>query len=96
MARKKANLKGTLGFRYDCQDFFKYEIAGTAHLKHQVPYIFILNGVAQAVYYTRDLMKLACDEDIILKGWQGQWKTDIFSFKFKDLREYIEKENVRI
>lgn len=92
----QANLKSTLGFRNDCQDLFKYEITGTAHLKHKVPFIFILDGVAQAVYYTRELMMLACDEDIILKGWQGQWKTDIFAFKFKELREYIEKENVKI
>jgi hypothetical protein len=92
----KPNITLVVGFRNDCDDFFKYEIKSRGHLKHTTPFIFYLNGCVEALYYTKDLMQKCCDDDIILKAWEGRWKTDIFAFRFGDLKEFIEKNEVRI
>lgn len=92
----KPNIVSTLGFRTDCQDLFKYEIEYKQHLKHQTPYIFFLDGVAEALYYTREVLSRASDEDIVFKSWVGKWKTDVFAIRVKELREFIEKNEIRI
>lgn len=96
MSRRKPNITDVKGFRTDCQDFFKYQIGCTEHLMHTTPFIFFLNGMVQTVYYTRELLKIANDNDTILKAWVGKWRTDVFAFKVKDLKEYLSQNNVRI
>ena len=95
MSRKKPNLVTTQGFRTDTTDYFKH-VGYREHLKHATPFIFYLMGCVEAVYYTRDLLKKAADDDIILQAWVGQWTSDVFAFKLKDLRDYIQKENIKI
>ena len=91
-----ANIKSIIGFRQDCLDLFKYEIASVGHRKHSTPFIFFLNGNVEAIYYTHRLLSVGVDDDVILKAWVGRWKTDVFAFTVKELRKYIDDNHIRI
>ena len=91
-----SNIKSTEGFRTDVDDLFKYEIAHVEHRKHPTPFILFLKDTVEAIYYTHTLLSKTVDDDVILKAWVGKWKTDVFAFTVRNLREYIEANNIRI
>jgi hypothetical protein len=94
MSRKKPNITEIgNGIRMDCNDFFMYEITPVEHRKHTTPFIFYLNGKVEVIYYLKELLQKANDNDIILKAWVGQWRTDIFAFKLSELKEHINNTN---
>ncbi len=94
MSRKKANIiEIGSGLRKDCNNFFMYDITPVEYRKHTTPFIFYLDGKVEAIYYLKELLQKANDNDIILKAWVGKWSTDIFAFKLSDLKEYISNTN---
>jgi len=91
--RRKANIEKTSGFRGDdiesLNKLFDI-ICDVEHRKHSTPFIFYLKGIIYSFDYISELFKVANDDDIVLRGWVGQWRTDIFQFKVGDLKKYRE------
>jgi hypothetical protein len=92
------NIKEIKGFRTDCDDFFKYEIAEIGQNKHTTPFIYFANKNVEAIFYTKELLSKTKDKgnDLILKTWFSKGNTDIFVFSIYALKKYIKKNNIII
>ena len=92
--RKKSNISEVgEGLRTPDDGFFD-TIARCEHRQQITPFIFYLDGKVIGIWKTLDLLRVANDNDIIIKGWVGQWKTDMFTFKVSELKEYFKRKNI--
>jgi hypothetical protein len=71
------------------KDYLRY--MGSVSLgKAQVsPFILIKKDTVECITHSRTLFEKAKDKDIILHAWPGKWKTDVFAYTFKELKELM-------
>ena len=94
--RKKSNISEVgEGLRTPDDSFFD-TITRCEHKQQVTPFIFYLDGKVIGIWKTPDLFRVANDNDIIIKGWVGNWKTDMFAFKVSELKEYIKRKGLKI
>ena len=77
------------GFRSENDNLFG--LSGLLSYKKQVhsPFIVVAGDTIVAEPKLRKLLQFDDDCDVIFH-WRGQWRSDFFHFKIRDLRAYIE------
>ncbi len=94
--RKKSNVSEIgNGLRTPDDGFFN-TITWHEHRQQTTPFIYYLDGKVIGIWHTVELLNITNDNDIIIKGWVGQWSTDMFAFKISELKEYIDRNNIKI
>jgi len=78
-------------FRKDIEDYFK--LSGIKEYKklHHTPFIVFNKDVVEICDNAKDLMCYYLNETTVISQWKGEWNSDFFIFKIKDLKEYIKK-----
>lgn len=83
------------GFRRDLEDYYNIIIhPQKPTVKMTSPFIVVLNEEIHAVHHIEKLMEYMeyNDEALIFHVWVGKWRSDVFHYKLKELKELM-KEN---
>jgi hypothetical protein len=79
----------TAGFRTDLEDYFANKIKDKSHTaKVSTPFVVITKGTVKAHYCIRDILK-EHPATHVFQAWVGQWHTDVFYYRVRDLRKYV-------
>jgi hypothetical protein len=70
---------------------FVFSVPGTR--KQCSPFLIVTSKEVTSTYYWKDLLTLK-PTAIIFQTWPGQWKSDVFSFSIKDLKEYMKTNKI--
>lgn len=72
-------------FRTDLEDFFKLSgVLTSSNLKH-TPFVVLLDEGITLCRSASELVKKYDGETRVLVQWRGQWSSDFFSMRVKDV-----------
>jgi len=79
------------GFRKDLDDYFKKYMF--TYKKQISPFIAIdrNNRMVSCLRYTKYLFEIP-DSTVILHTWPGKWKSDVFIFNIKEMKEWLSNQ----
>jgi hypothetical protein len=75
--------------RTDLEDYFKHVSYGDD--RQYTPFVRVSAKGVEGFYKLSDLLQAGKDKDIILQTWVGKWRSDVFAFRFKDIKDYFIK-----
>ena len=82
-------------YRKPCDDYFEYVFYTKPTCRHVSPFTLIKERkqaiTIQSITHLNILQEKANDDDIIFHAWPGERNTDIFTYKYSELKEAYSK-----
>jgi hypothetical protein len=79
-------------FRHDTKDFFNLSGLREHKKLNHTPFIVLNGETIEICKNANELIENYSPNTQVLKQWKGEWSSDFFAFKIKELIDFI-KEN---